>query len=209
MHFEILSEQQKLLLPHLQQFKRNFYLVWGTAVALYIGHRQSIDFELFTYNSSLNKSALKQKIAKIPFPKIPIYEDTDQLHLNINEIKTTFFAYPYQVLHSNKVENYLTMPTLLELAAMKAFALGRRAKWKDYVDLYFIIKKFFSLNEILEKAYQIYGKELFSEKLFCAQLSYHNDINYNEEIEFINGCAIDKQEVKDFLIEKAISFLNN
>jgi hypothetical protein len=47
MHLEILSKEQVELLPLVSQFKREFYLVGGTAIALHIGHRESIDFELF------------------------------------------------------------------------------------------------------------------------------------------------------------------
>jgi hypothetical protein len=47
MHLEILNAAQFELLPVLSQFKREYYLVGGTAIALHIGHRQSIDFELF------------------------------------------------------------------------------------------------------------------------------------------------------------------
>jgi len=47
-HKEILSDEQTKLLPLVQKFKRKFYLVGGTSIALYIGHRRSIDFDLFT-----------------------------------------------------------------------------------------------------------------------------------------------------------------
>ena len=46
MHVEILSEQQQALLSWVKQFRREFYLVGGTAIALYLGHRNSIDFDL-------------------------------------------------------------------------------------------------------------------------------------------------------------------
>lgn len=46
MHSEILSGQQRQILPLMAQFRREYYLVGGTAIALYIGHRRSIDFEL-------------------------------------------------------------------------------------------------------------------------------------------------------------------
>ena len=49
------------------------------------------------------------------------------------------------------------MPDLLTLAAMKAYALGGRAKWKDYVDLYILLRDHFSLAQISEKS-----KDLFS-----------------------------------------------
>jgi len=205
MHIEILSEQQKELLPYIAQFKRTFYLVGGTALALQIGHRQSIDFDLFTHKSALKKTPIRQKLTHIPFSQRLLFEDTDQIHLNINGIKTTFFAYPYLVPHLEKLDDIITMPSILELAAMKAFALGRRAKWKDYVDLYFVLKDFYSLQEVATKAYCLYGESLFSEKQFRQQLAFHKDINYTEEVEYMPGYFIDEQEIKDFLIEQALS----
>ena len=95
------------------------------------------------------------------------------------------------------------MPDLLSLGAMKAFALGRRSKWKDYVDLYFLLKNKYSVKEIVNKSIAIYGQE-FSEKLFRAQLAYHEDINYTEKVEFLPGFAIDAKEIKTFLIDAAL-----
>jgi hypothetical protein len=48
MHREILSKGQLALLPLIKLFSKEFYLAGGTAVALHIGHRRSIDFDLFT-----------------------------------------------------------------------------------------------------------------------------------------------------------------
>ena len=61
MHLEILSSQQRELLPFIAQFKRSFYLVGGTAIALHIGHRHSIDFDLFTIKK-LNKSRIRKSV---------------------------------------------------------------------------------------------------------------------------------------------------
>ena len=205
MHTEILSETQKELLPYIAQFKRTFYLVGGTALALQIGHRQSVDFDLFTYKTTLNKTAIRQKIAKIPFSQRLLFEDTNQIHLNINGVKTTFFAYPYNIPHLENFENMITMPSILEISAMKAFALGRRAKWKDYVDMYFVLKNFHSLPEIIQKATQLYDESLFSESLFRKQLAFHKDIDYTEEVEYMSGYAVDEQEIKHFLIEQSLS----
>lgn len=80
MHTEIFSSKQAELLPYIKDFQRTFYMVGGTAIALHLGHRRSIDFELFTDNQ-LNKLRINGKLAKIPFRKIPIFEDVDQLHL--------------------------------------------------------------------------------------------------------------------------------
>ena len=85
---------------------------------------------------------------------------------------------------------------------MKAFALGRRSKWKDYVDLYYIFKNHHTVKQVVEVSENIFG-QLFSEKLFRAQLSYFDDIDYSETIEYLIQQPTDK-EIKEFLIEKAI-----
>jgi Nucleotidyl transferase AbiEii toxin, Type IV TA system len=57
----ILSENQKELLPFIESFKKEFYLVGGTAIALQIGHRESIDFDLFKF-STINTSKITQRL---------------------------------------------------------------------------------------------------------------------------------------------------
>lgn len=175
-------------------------MVGGTAVALHIGHRRSIDFDLFT-QSQLNKSRIKAKLLHIPFNQAPVFEDYDQLHLLVNNVKLTFFSYPYSVTHPVNVGSVITIPSLLSLAAMKAFALGRRAKWKDYVDLYFILHDCYTIQEICIEAEKIFNQQ-FSGKLFRQQLAFHKDIDYTEPVEFITT-AVPDNEIKAFLIDKA------
>jgi len=201
MHFEILNKEQQELLPYLTNFKRSFYLVGGTAIAMHLGHRRSIDYDLFT-PSRLDKYRIKSKLNRIPFKQIPIFEDADQLHLLLNNVKLTFFNFPYSINHSVKIGSYITMPDLLTLAAMKAFALGRRSKWKDYVDLFYIIKDHFSIKTISEEALKIFPNQ-FSEKLFREQLAFHKDIDKSEPVEFLRP-EIPETQIKEFLIDKAI-----
>ena len=126
----------------------------------------------------------------------------EQLNINIANVKFTFFEYPFEIEAPLSFDHVLRMPSLLDLAAMKAYALGRRSKWKDYVDMYFLIKNHFSLMHISERAVQIY-EQLFSVKLFRAQLSYFNDIDFSEPLEFIVP-EPSESEIKQFLIEKAL-----
>jgi hypothetical protein len=205
MHNEIINPQQSDLIPFLKDFRRSFYLVGGTAIALHIGHRQSIDFDLFT-PTKLNKSRIKSKLKEIPFEQKPIFEDYDQLHMLINRVKVTFLSYPYTIEHPVKVGSFITIPTLLTLAAMKAFALGRRAKWKDYVDMFFILRDHYSIKEIAAHTQSIFG-QLFSEKLFREQLAFHKDIDYTESVTFMVNPVSD-EEIKKFLIEKAIDLFD-
>jgi hypothetical protein len=106
------------------------------------------------------------------------------------------------VPHDVYFQKIIRIPSLIDLAAMKAFALGRRAKWKDYVDLYFIIKGYYTISDISKQASDIFKHE-FSEKLFREQLTFHKDIDYTEQVEYLVPIESDKV-IKSFLIEKAI-----
>lgn len=57
-YLNILSQNQKDLLPLIKQYQSDYYLVGGTAIALLLGHRESIDFDLFTFK---NKNQLKAR----------------------------------------------------------------------------------------------------------------------------------------------------
>ena len=183
MHLNILSPQQTELLPLIRRFRRSFYLVGGTAIALHIGHRRSIDFDLFT-RARLPKSRIRAVLRDGPHSGRLLHEDIDQLHLLVNHVKLTFFQYPYEVSHGVEVGDFTSMPDLLTLAAMKAFALGRRAKWKDYVDLYFILTGHHSIDEVSAKADELFDSD-FSDKLFRAQLCYYEDVDHTESVDYL------------------------
>jgi hypothetical protein len=200
MHKEILSENQLELLPLVKQFIREYYLAGGTAIALYIGHRRSIDFDLFKFNT-LNPKKIVSEISTFDYPYTITRRVTEQMNVTIHDVKFTFFQYPFKIDAKCRFENYLMLPELIDLVAMKAYALGRRSKWKDYVDLFFILKNYYSVEQISKRAGEIYD-QLFSEKLFRAQLAYFEDIDYSEPIEYLIPCETNN-EIKKFLIDKA------
>lgn len=171
----------------------------GTAIALHIGHRRSIDFDLFK-STSLNAKIILQRASEFSSKVVVTRNVQDQLNMMVTNVKVTFFEFPFPVKASVSFDKYINLPSLLTLAAMKAFALGRRSKWKDYVDLYFIIRDHYSIEEISIEAQSIFG-ELFSEKLFRAQLCYFEDIDYSEEVEFLSGFKTDTSVIKAFLEE--------
>ena len=203
MHREVLNIKQLELLPTMSQFKREYYLVGGTAIALYIGHRRSIDFDLFKF-SAINHKKNLDKLSSSGFSHIITRRVSEQMNLIINDVKVTFFQYPFPVEPDYKFESYFRIPSLLQLAAMKAYALGRRSKWKDYVDLYFLITEHFTITEISECATKLFG-ELFSEKLFRSQLCYFDDIDYTEEVEYIIPEPPSDDLIKKTLTEVSIN----
>ena len=196
MHPEILTKKQEELLPLIKQFSNKFYLVGGTAIALQLGHRRSIDFDLFTakkFNSRIIRDQIRQKY------KIDniLVERSGELTLISNAVKLTFYRYPFKISYPKQFKKIIYLPSLLTLSAMKAFALGRRAKWKDYVDLYFIFKKY-SLQEVVRESKKIFGQE-FNERLFRIQLAYYKDINYSEKVKYLPGFKTSNSQIKEKL----------
>lgn len=205
LHKEILNSNQEALLPLISQFKKEYYLVGGTAIALYLGHRRSIDFDLFKY-ASLRRKRNLDIIAASGFPYRVTYNTAEQINLVVSEVKVTFFRYEFPVQAVTKFEDVIKIPSLLDLAAMKAYALGRRSKWKDYVDLYYLLKDHFTIEEISVRAGQLFG-ELFSEKMFRIQLSYFDDVDYSEEVDYLISDPPKDEEIRHWLLQIATSIL--
>lgn len=206
MHLEVLNKNQLKILPILNRFSQDFVLVGGTAIALYIGHRESIDFDLFSKKSFDNMKIRKKILGANNLEIDKVYRDEEgEFTFILNSVQLTFLHYPFKIEAKEKLHNYINLPDLLTLAAMKAYALGRRAKWKDYVDMYFIIKNFYSIKEISKKAKEIFKTE-YNEKLFRIQISYFDDINYSEKIiykpNFRKNDEEIKEELKKFSLEK-------
>ena len=201
MHRDILTAKQVKLLPLIREFSRDYYLVGGTAIALYLGHRRSIDFDLFT-SGQIKKLSIKKVIDRHSCPVSDIlFEDSEQIHLVIDGVKLTFFSYPYLIDTPTVFERIIRIPDLLTLAAMKAYALGGRAKWKDYVDLYFLLRDHFSLLQVSEKSKELFSS-FYNEKLFREQLCYFKDIDYSEKVDLVDQLVSD-DKIKHFLTNVA------
>ena len=202
MHREILTENQRKLLPFVKKFSRSYYLVGGTAIALQIGHRRSIDFDLFTPRK-INKLQISKSVAHFARGNFSfIAKESDQVHYEMFGVKITFFEFPFQIKATKRFDEIIRMPDLLTLAAMKAFALGDRSKWKDYVDLYFLLKFHYSVEQIGARAEKLFFNQ-FSEKLFRQQLAFFKGINYGEQVEYMSASSPSDEEIKSFLTEIA------
>lgn len=202
MHENILTSEQIDLLPLIKEFKKEFYMVGRTAIALQIGHRESIDFDLFK-NGSYSVNRINKKIAWHSKLEKVKFESEEEYTVIINGVQFTFYDYPYEIIANEKFKSYINMPDLLTLSAMKAFALGKRAKWKDYVDLYFIFQQH-SLNGVITKTEEIFKNE-FNSKLFRQQLSYYTDVRYDESVTYKQGFETSDEKIKQFLTKVAIS----
>lgn len=210
LHLEILDQERKEIFEKLKVFKNLGCLAGGTALALQLGHRVSADFDIFCERSIKKNFILEAK--KIFQIKDILVNNQDELTFLTDEgIKISFIYYPFN-LKKYYLENYLPIKILSAqgVALTKAYTLNRRNSWRDYLDLYFILKNnLITLKEIIVQSKGVYD-EAFSEKLFLAQLIYTDDIAQAE----IKGTKIiDKEinleEVKQFFQKQIDDYLRS
>ena len=205
MHQEVLSNEAKALCPYLKKFG-TYYLAGGTALALQIGHRVSIDFDFFS-DKKIPKTLYQQIKKKLPQKTgiQPIVNNSDELTVLANDIKITFLYYPFPLINPLVCLKGLKLAGIKELAAMKAYTIGRRGEYKDYIDLYYLLyEKHISLKKILEIAKKKY-KQDFSDRLFLEQLIYMDDIDTSNLI-LLKKDFLTKENLKN-LFQKHIKAL--
>ncbi len=205
MYYEILDKDKQSILPLLKPFKKDYYLAGGTALALQLGHRQSVDFDFFN-NSEFNTANLFKKIKQVfsKYKVVKVQEDEGTLSVIVNKnIKLSFFHYPYRLVMKPTAEENFRLASIIDIACMKLSAITSRATTKDYVDLYFILQNF-SLAQLLKQA----RKKMpdLNENLALKSLIYFKDIE-QEKINFKRGNSVAFSKVKLFLEKKVKEYM--
>src|SRR3989344_1323093 len=116
MHKEVLTKEQIKLLPLVNSFSKDFGLVGGTAIALHIVHRFSIDFDLFTKDEFEN-SNIRKKILKFKKIERVLKDEIGQYTIIVDGVNLTFFQYPFKIKFSKKFHDTPNLPDLLTLAS--------------------------------------------------------------------------------------------
>jgi Nucleotidyl transferase AbiEii toxin, Type IV TA system len=183
MHREVLTKPAAELFGSLNQFF-GFYLAGGTALALQIGHRVSVDFDLFS-GDEIDRGLLRHVRRAFPEAEVvPLINNADELTTLVNGVKVTFLRYPFPPDEPFVVYENVPLLSVRDIAVTKAYTIGRRGSYKDYVDLYFIMaERHATLTDIVHGAEQRYGAD-FNSRLFLEQLVYLADLD-DAEIQFI------------------------
>jgi len=187
----------------LSQFKRNGYLAGGTALALQIKHRVSYDFDIFC-DKRISRSLILKIRSCFPIGNIAVNNKDEFTFTTKDKVKVSFIHYPFNLdRYLVKSDKNISLLSIQGIALAKAYVLNRRGNWRDYVDLYFILKSGrTNLEKITLESEKIYG-EMFSEKLFLSQLLYTEDIPEKEieEIRFLKE-KVSPEEIKNYFKEK-------
>lgn len=154
LHLEALSERQLSLLPMLGSFARprGLYLGGGTAVALHLGHRRSVDFDWFSEAPIEDPLGLAGDLRAAGMPLESVQVARGTLHGAIGGVRVSFLEYRYPLLVellTPDAQNWLLAP-LEDLACMKLAAAAQRGSRKDFIDVYAIATLFRPLPDLLD-----------------------------------------------------------
>lgn len=178
-NFNILPQPQKDLWLELKDVPDNFVLYGGTAIALQLGHRESVDFDFFG-SEKFDPDDLLKSIPALKNAEIT-QRDENTLSVKVDrggEVYLSFFGLPHikpiiPPLETN--DGIMKVASLLDLAGMKASVVQKRAEWKDYVDLVALIEAGITLPMALSAGQAIY-KNQFNPQITLKALSYFDDI---------------------------------
>jgi predicted nucleotidyltransferase component of viral defense system len=141
MHEETLAKPTQMLFSKLTEsaWLSSFYLAGGTALALRLGHRTSVDLDFFT-EPPFDEARLIESLVEIGWLEIFQKESQSVIGM-LDGVKFSFLKYPYPLLQPSTTFRGTQVAAVEDIACMKLDALSSRGTKRDFVDLYCIAKQ--------------------------------------------------------------------
>ena len=155
--------------------ERGIYLGGGTALAVYLGHRVSVDLDWFTEKPIHDQLDFAQELKSNGIPFVVSQVDRGTLHGSVHGINVSVLEYRYPslvpVTHWPEFQCLLASPD--DIVCMKLSAIAQRGSKKDFIDLYAIVKTYRNLGEALDLYKTRYAVEDIGHVLYG--LAYFDD----------------------------------
>lgn len=196
--------QNTLALLGKQDFLKSAYMAGGSSLALQFGHRYSIDFDFFTefefdsgqINKKLNE--IGKYIQENQTPKTMVGE--------LNGVKLSLFHYPYSLIAKTIPYSGVALASPEDIVAMKLVAITDRGTKKDFIDLYMLARKIFSIDVMLQfydRKYHILESNLLT---LIKSFSYFENAEDSDMPTMIE--KISWEEVRKFFEKEAVRLAN-
>jgi len=167
--FELIQKLQNL--PKL----KDFYLVGGTALTLQLGHRNSIDIDLFTTNKFEDNSLIN--FIKKKFTIDLVFNKPNTIICIIEGVKVDFIKHNYPILKPIISEEGISMLSSQDICAMKLNAIQNSGqRLKDFIDIYFLLEHF-SIKQMLGFYSEKYT--MMNPVIALRAITYFDDIDPN------------------------------
>lgn len=170
-HRDAIADEQESVLRHIGPIatESGFYLAGGTAIALHLGHRRSVDFDWFRPNAFPRPMEWAQMLRSkgIGFETTSV--DAGTLHGTVSDVRTSFFEYNYPLVAPLvRWTAYDTdLASLDDLACMKLVAIAQRGTKKDFVDLYALCERHRPLPDLIDRYQQKYQTDDVAHLLYA------------------------------------------
>lgn len=199
MHAETINKRTKYVLEKIKtcEFTKDFYLAGGTALAIQLGHRESVDLDFF----SRKLFSVSEMEKKMPLIGKYILDKKDERTLDgsLDGVKISFFHYDYSQLFPFLDFDNIKLADERDIACMKIDAVSSRGSKKDFIDLYFLLEKY-GLSEIISFFEQKYSDIKFNKLHIFKSLTYFDDAE--DEPMPIMIRSVDWEKVKKKMAEE-------
>jgi len=197
MHRECLTRAARKVLKAITPVvsSHGFVLAGGTAAALQLGHRLSVDFDFFS-EQSLQLARLLREVQNLDLPIVVLQEEPDTLTLSIAGVKVSFFYYPHTFSGAYSDLGGVHLAGLVDIASMKLIAIAQRGAKRDYVDLYFILQDI-PFNKIADNLVERFGRERVNPIVIGKALVFFADADADPDPEYL-GKATDWKTIKRY-----------
>ena len=194
--WEVLATLKPILLKH------EAVLAGGTALALQIGHRISLDLDFFT-TSTFDVESVISAIRATGQSFRVLAEGEGHIVMDIEGVKFSLFHYDYPFLDKPVHHQGVNIASILDISGMKIIAISQRGTKRDFVDMYFILQNI-PFYKVAEHMVQRFGKERVNPILIGKALTYFADADSNPEPEYIKKVKWEK--IKTFFKQHAKQF---
>ena len=187
---------------HSLQYLRGFYLVEGTALALYNGYRKSVDLDLFS-DFAFDTSVMLENLTQ-DFDFRLLYSAANTLKIAIGETEVDIIAHRYSLLNKPVTEENITLLSEPDIIAMKLNAISTSGqRIKDFVDIYFLLDKY-DLKSMLDFYSKKYNQQ--NDLLILKSLIYFDDVQESEWPVLIKEPGLKWKDVKRKIQRKVIDY---
>ena len=205
LHKETVSHTTLELIKSLQadSMFQGFLLVGGTALSLQIGHRISVDIDLFTRDEFDTRELLEYLEQTYSFQLQYIHKNT--LKGIIGNVFVDFIRHNYQLIDKPVSDSNIHMASIKDIAAMKLNEIdGNGTRVKDFIDIYFLLKKH-SFSELID--------------FYCTKYESRNDFHIVKSLTYFNDIIVDDwpnmyleknltmADLKNYILKKRDEFL--
>jgi predicted nucleotidyltransferase component of viral defense system len=203
-HLSTVKEETYQLLQEIftvEVIQQQFALAGGTSLALQIGHRHSIDLDIFS-PSSFDTREIEIALASVPEFNFQLVNKTKQmLFAYINQIKCDFIVEPAKLIRPLIEKDGIKFFSIEDIAAMKMHTICGRGKKKDFFDIYALIELYGwpKMLEWFEEKYD--SSQLF---FLWRSISYFNDADEDVDIDGYKPYTKSWEEIKSLILKNCL-----